>query len=57
MIRFGELASHSSNAAIFRSMNEQNSIILYDGVKEKSSFKEDIWDIIILPFSKEKTYY
>ncbi len=57
MIRFGELASHNSNAAIFRSMNEQNPIILYDGVKEKSSFKEDVWGMIILPFSKEKAYY
>ncbi len=34
----GELVSRSSNAAIFRSMNEQNPIILYDGVKQKSSF-------------------
>ena len=34
----GELASRSSNAASSRSMNEQNPIILHNGVEEKSSF-------------------
>ena len=37
-ILFGELASRSSNAAIFRSINEQNPIILHNGVEQKSSF-------------------
>ena len=49
----GELASRSSNAAIFRSINEQNPMILYNGVKQKSSFGENMGYNHISIFERE----